>query len=133
MRFDIISLLIFRKQSFVTQDLCFLAGALFWVFIFSTGITACKSGSSGPGADGRPPISVQTVTVTPTPIPRSLPAIGSLKSPKTTELAAERAGKVVFLDIPEGQEVPVGHVLARVDYEQALKADNLLAPRSSAV
>jgi membrane fusion protein (multidrug efflux system) len=62
---------------------------------------------------------VQTVTVTPTQIPRTLSAVGSLESPQSTELAAERAGKLVFLDVPEGQEVKAGHVLARLDYEQA--------------
>lgn len=103
--------------------------SLVLILVIVGGVTACKSGAGGPGAGGRPPISVQTVTVTATQIPRSLPAIGSLKSPKTTELAAERAGKVVFLDIPEGQEVKVGHVLARVDYEQAQAAVDIAQAR----
>ena len=55
--------------------------------------------------------------------------MGSLKSPKTTELAAERPGKVVFLDIPEGQEVKVGHVLARIDYDQAQAAVDIAQAR----
>ena len=55
--------------------------------------------------------------------------MGSLKSPQTTELAAERPGKVVFLDIPEGQEVKAGHVLARVDYEQAQAAVDIAQAR----
>lgn len=128
-RFAIVYFLIFRKQSLMAQNLCFLVRSLFWVLIFSTGMTACKSGASGPGAGGRPPVTVQTVTVTPTQIPRTLSAIGSLKSPKSTELAAERPGKVVFLDIPEGQEVRVGHVLARVDYEQAQAAVDIAQAR----
>lgn len=55
--------------------------------------------------------------------------MGGLKSPKTTELAAERPGKVVFLDIPEGQEVKVGHVLARIDYDQAQAAVDIAQAR----
>jgi membrane fusion protein (multidrug efflux system) len=48
--------------------------------------------------------------------------MGSLQSPQSTQLAAERAGRLVFLDVPEGQEVKAGHVLARIDYEQAQAA-----------
>jgi len=85
-----------------------------------SGLAACRPGAGGLGeGGGPPPIPVQTVTVTPTPIPRTLSAVGTLESPQSTELAAERAGKLVFLDVPEGKEVKAGHVLARIDYEQA--------------
>lgn len=103
--------------------------SLLLMLILTGSVVACKPGAGGPSAGGRPPISVQTVTVTPTPIPRTLSAIGSLKSPKSTQLAAERPGKVVFLDIPEGQEVKVGHVLARIDYEQAQAAVDIAQAR----
>ncbi|MGH7962466.1 MAG: efflux RND transporter periplasmic adaptor subunit, partial [Candidatus Binatia bacterium] len=75
------------------------------------------------------PIPVQTVTVTPMPIPRTLSAIGGLESPQSTELAAERAGKLVALDVPEGKEVKAGHVLARIDYEQAQAAVDVAQAR----
>ncbi|MGH7816661.1 MAG: biotin/lipoyl-binding protein, partial [Candidatus Binatia bacterium] len=65
----------------------------------------------------------------PTPMPRTLPATGSLESPQSTELAAERAGRVVFLDIPEGKEVKVGHILARIDNEQAQAAVDVAQAR----
>lgn len=129
MRSYIVSSPPFFKGSLSPRDSWFPVRSLLWILIFSWGVVACQSGGSGPGAGGRPPISVQTVTVTPTPIPRSLSAMGGLKSPKTTELAAERPGKVVFLDIPEGQEVKVGHVLARIDYDQAQAAVDIAQAR----
>lgn len=115
----------FLSRRVARAPVCFLLLLL----VFTWGVVGCKSGASGPGGGGRPPISVRTVTVTPTQIPRTLSAIGSLKSPKSTELAAERPGKVVFLDIPEGQEVKVGHVLARIDYEQAQAAVDIAQAR----
>ena len=51
-------------------------------------------------------------------LPRTISAVGGLKSPQTTQVTADRSGKIVFLDIPEGQEVRQGHVLAR--YEQVI-------------
>jgi len=128
-RFAIAYCQIFRERSLVVRSTCFFVRALLGVLILSVGGIACRSGEGRSGAGERPPISVQTVTVTSTQIPRSLPAMGSLKSPKTTELAAERPGKVVFLDIPEGQEVKAGHVLARVDYEQAQAAVDIAQAR----
>lgn len=44
-------------------------------------------------------------------------------------MPAERPGKVVFLDIPEGQEVKAGHVLARIDSEQAQAAVDIAQAR----
>lgn len=86
---------------------------------FVWGTAACRPATDTQGEGARPPIPVQTVEVTPTPIPRTLPAMGSLESPQSTQLAAERSGRLVFLDVPEGREVKAGHVLARIDYEQA--------------
>jgi membrane fusion protein (multidrug efflux system) len=99
------------------------------IFALLSGLTACQSPAGGPGGDGRPPTPVQTVAVTPSQIPRILPAVGNLESPQSTELAAERAGKVVFLDIPEGQEVKTGHILARIDDEQARAAVTIAQAR----
>lgn len=102
---------------------------LIGVLVLAGGVVACQSGSGGPDGNIRPPVPVQTVTITPTPIPRTLPAVGSLESPQSTELAAERAGKLVFLDVPEGREVKAGHVLARIDYEQAQAAVQIAQAR----
>jgi membrane fusion protein (multidrug efflux system) len=106
-----------------------LARSVLWALVLLWGTTACQSGAEKSAGAERPPISVQTITVTPTPIPRTLPAVGSLESPQSTQLAAERAGKLVLLDVPEGQEVKVGHVLARIDYEQAQAAVQIAQAR----
>ncbi len=44
-----------------------------------------------------------------------LKATGSLESPQSTELTSEIAGKIIYLNIPEGQFVNEGHTLARVN------------------
>jgi membrane fusion protein (multidrug efflux system) len=70
------------------------------------------------------PVVVQVVTATPAPLPRTLTAVGSLRSPQQATLATESAGRVVEIDIPEGRQVAAGHVLARLDdaeYRAALR------------
>jgi membrane fusion protein (multidrug efflux system) len=52
-------------------------------------------------------------------VPVRLPAVGSLRSRETTTVAADSSGLLVYLDIPEGKRVEKGHVLARLDDEQA--------------
>jgi membrane fusion protein (multidrug efflux system) len=65
--------------------------------------------------NGPPPAVVQVVTAEARVLPRTLSAVGSLESPKSASVAAEIAGTVVALDVPEGQRVAVGHVLAKLD------------------
>lgn len=62
---------------------------------------------------------VETLTVEPTSIPLLLATVGSFESPQSTMVSSEVSGIVTFLDIPEGGEVPVGRILARVDSRQA--------------
>ena len=69
-----------------------------------------------------PPIPVQTLTLKAQHLPRTIPAVGGLESPQTTQVTADRSGKIVFLDIPEGQEVHQDHVLARIDAAEAQAA-----------
>ncbi len=75
------------------------------------------------------PIPVQTITLEATRMPRTIAAVGSLESPHTTQVTADRGGKVVFLDIPEGQEVETGHVLARIDPDEAQAAVDVVRAR----
>lgn len=84
--------------------------------------SACGSESRGNLGAAPPPVSVETVTATPRSLPRILAAVGSLVSPQTTVVAAEIAGTVVEFDIPEGQQVEAGHVLARLDDDEARAA-----------
>ena len=93
-----------------------LAGALALVLVGCTGDAPAGRGG-GPG--GMPPPTVQTVTAEPASVPRIVTAVGSLESPRSAELAAEASGTVVHLDVPEGERVPQGHLLARIDPAQA--------------
>ncbi len=94
-------------------------------------VSACETTSGAPTPAARPPTPVQTITVEPTEIPSSLSAVGSLESPQTTELSTEIGGKIVSLNIPEGKQVKQGHVLARIDYEQAQAAVMIAQARST--
>jgi membrane fusion protein (multidrug efflux system) len=78
-----------------------------------------KTPAGGVQTREMPPVVVQTITLRAEPIPQLLSAVGTLESPKDTVLATEVAGTVVHLDIPEGQEVEAGYVLARIDDRQA--------------
>ncbi len=62
-------------------------------------------------------------------MPRTLSAVGSLESPEMTTLASEIAGTVVALDIPEGERVPTGHVLLRLDDAEARAAVSVTRAR----
>lgn len=93
-------------------------------------VSGCQGGPAGgvPNREG-PPVVVQAVTLEPSEIARTLSAVGSLESPATTQISAEFAGTVVFLDIPEGQAVPEGHVLARLDNRRAGAAVTIAGAR----
>ena len=82
----------------------------------------CEPTAGAPPPTEPPPIPVQTIGVEVSSIPRTVSAVGSLESPQTTELSTEIGGKVVSLNIPEGKPIKKGHVLARIDYEQAQAA-----------
>jgi len=58
---------------------------------------------------------VQVVTVAPRALPRTITSVGSLESPGMATVAAEIAGRIVSLDVPQGRRVDAGHVLARLD------------------
>lgn len=82
----------------------------------------CGSDSEGKTPTAMPPVSVEVVAVTPRRLPLTLPAVGSLRSRETTTVAAEIEGVVTSLDVPEGQAVEAGHLLARLDDDEARAA-----------
>ncbi|MCA9770969.1 MAG: efflux RND transporter periplasmic adaptor subunit [Myxococcales bacterium] len=71
-----------------------------------------------PATGERPPLPVETITVTARPLARTLAAVGTIESPQTAEIAAEVAGRIVALDVPEGETIAAGRLLARLDSEQ---------------
>ncbi len=83
---------------------------------------ACQKSAEPAASQTPPPIPVQTLTLKAQHLPRTISAVGGLESPQTTQVTADRSGKIVFLDIPEGQEVQQGHVLARIDAAEAQAA-----------
>jgi RND family efflux transporter MFP subunit len=81
------------------------------------------------GPEGPPPPVVQAVTAEARALPRTLSAVGGLESPKTAAVASEIAGTVVALDVPEGQRVEAGRVLARLEDSAARAALSVAAAR----
>lgn len=80
------------------------------------GSVACRERAAASSGPKKPaPIAVETYTVEPAPLVRTVDAVGSLRSPESTQVAAEIGGKIVYLNIPEGERVQKGHVLARLD------------------
>ena len=90
---------------------------------------ACQETVEPSSSPAPPPISVQTLTLEARHLPRTISAVGGLESPQTTQVTADRSGKIVFLDIPEGQEVRQGHVLARIDAAEAQAAVDVAQAR----
>ena len=102
---------------------------LFLLLFLPLFLSACTKTEGAPRDQAPAPIPVQTITLEATRMPRTIAAVGSLKSPHTTQVTADRGGKVVFLDIPEGQEVEAGHVLARIDPDEAQAAVDVVRAR----
>ena len=90
---------------------------------------ACQKTAEPSRSPTPPPIPVQTLTLQARHLPRTISAVGGLESPQTTQVTADRSGKIVFLDIPEGQEVRQGHVLARIDAAEAQAAVDVAQAR----
>jgi membrane fusion protein (multidrug efflux system) len=92
--------------------------------------SACHNGEAdGAAKRDMPRVVVQATVVDEKDIPRTVSAVGSLESPQNTQLSADVSGRVVFLDIPEGREVEEGHVLARLDEQQAHAAVSVAQAR----
>jgi len=68
-----------------------------------------------PAAHVQMPVNVEVVTVKVEPLEKILTAVGSLSSPQETVVAPQISGKIVALNIAQGQVVNEGAVLARLD------------------
>jgi len=98
----------------VSSSLAFCLG---WLLLLAGGCEQSTAG--GAHRSELPPVAVQTLALQAERIPRLLTAVGALESPQTTWLSSDVEGIVTFLDIPEGQRVEKGRVLARVDDRRA--------------
>ena len=91
------------------------------LLLVASAVGCGEAPAAGP-AEGPPPAVVQVVTAEARTLPRTLSAVGGLESTKTAPVAAEIPGTVVALDVPEGQPVEAGHVLAKLDDSAARAA-----------
>src|SRR5687768_10963303 len=91
-------------------------GALsYWAGTRSAGTkAAAATASPGPAKGGPPPgVAVEAVRVEMTKLPRSLSAVGSLRSDETVIVRPEIVGRVSEIHFKEGQHVAKGSVLVR--------------------
>lgn len=87
---------------------------ILYALLFSFLLTSCGK-NVHPYQHAMPPVEVETITVSASTKAKVIESVGELISPQTTEVSSENMGKIVYLNIPEGKEVGVGHILARID------------------
>lgn len=75
------------------------------------------AGCDGKTESRKPPeaVHVEATSVKVAPLDRELNAVGSLASPQETLVSPQIAGRVVYLNINQGDVVSQGEVLARLD------------------
>ncbi len=78
---------------------------------------AGSPGAGGPGGPGGAPpaLPVQVAVAERVPFEDTIDAVGALRSPETTVIAADAQGLLTYLDAPEGRPVKKGRLLARLD------------------
>ncbi|MBP6534641.1 MAG: efflux RND transporter periplasmic adaptor subunit, partial [Arenimonas sp.] len=99
------------------------------------GLSACsdKAAQQGPPGGGMPPTLVDTVKAETRDLPDSLNAVGSLRAIESVVVRPEVAGKLVRVQIAEGQRVAAGALLFALDADiaQAEVNEALAAVRAS--
>ncbi|HWR95327.1 MAG TPA: efflux RND transporter periplasmic adaptor subunit [Arenimonas sp.] len=98
------------------------------------GLSACgeKTAQQGPPG-GMPPTRVDTIIAETRDLPDSLNAVGSLRAIESVVVRPEVAGKLVRVQVAEGQRVPAGALLFALDADiaQAEVNEALAAVRAS--
>mgnify|MGYP006325454509 CR=1 FL=1 len=98
-------------------------------------LSACsdKSAQQGPPGGGMPPTLVETAKAETRELPDSLNAVGSLRAIESVVVRPEVSGKLVRVQIAEGQRVAAGALLFALDSEiaQAEVNEALAAVRAS--
>ncbi|MEM6704849.1 MAG: efflux RND transporter periplasmic adaptor subunit [Acidobacteriota bacterium] len=86
--------------------------------VYLTG-SACTPENSPAGAQPSPaeppPVIVLVTTASQRSVVSEVSTVGSLRSPETTQVAADVAGIIVALNAPEGRRIARGHVVAQLD------------------
>lgn len=60
-------------------------------------------------------VGVEAYLIPPQKKSKIIDTIGEISSPQSTSLTSEIMGVISFLDIPEGKEVSVGHIIAKIE------------------
>lgn len=85
-------------------------------------VAACSQPEAAADAGPRrepPPVIALVAQVESRAVTSEVSTVGSLRSPETTEVAADVSGIIVALDAPEGRPIRRGHVVARLDDAEA--------------
>lgn len=94
-------------------------------------LAACKSEEKPKMNPMTMPVNVEVAPVRVAPLERTLAAVGSLSSPESIAVAPQIGGKIVYLNVEQGQSVQAGAVLARLD-DSTLKAQVAAAEAAAA-
>jgi multidrug efflux system membrane fusion protein len=81
---------------------------------------------AGSGPTEWPPVTVAAMRLTPTDVPASIHAVGSLRAVREVVLAPETGGRVVDINFEEGQTVAAGTLLVQL-YDAPERADRAAA------
>ena len=76
---------------------------------------ASSAKGAGPGAPGAQAAAVEVVKVATAAMTRTITAVGSLRSDESITVRPEVAGRIAFIGFQEGQRVPKGATLLRLD------------------
>ena len=92
------------------HDTVLLVGLLLAMLL----IAGCRNREQS-GEGGVMPVHVEAAPVKVADLKQELPAVGSLSSPQETVVAPQISGRIVSLDIDQGQVLQRGQILARLD------------------
>ncbi len=88
---------------------------VFASFIFVGSLFACKSKSATDKPRPNPPTVVDVMIANAEPVKNIIEANGTVISNESVELRPEVAGRLTYLNVPEGKHVAQGTVLARIN------------------
>lgn len=96
-----------RTSKLFSVIVCLIFSVIFW--------TACKGKAIDPKPKGSPPTVVDVIVAALQPVTNIVEANGTVIANETVELRPEVAGRLTYLNVPEGKSVTKGTVLARIN------------------
>jgi len=88
----------------------------FYVFILSLVlILSCSQAKKDDKSKEKPPVKVDVIIAGDVEFPKSVEVNGTVLSNEMVELHPELSGRLIYLNIPDGQKVEAGTVLARIN------------------